>query len=144
MSKMRMPLLMSALWFGALLVSGCGLEPRRTPAGSENQEPHLALQTPLPAGGTGAQIEAAATAPEDGQWIRPAKDFASTRFSGLSEINTSNVASLKPAWTFPTGVLRGQEAAPIVVGHMMYVVTPYPNLLYAFDLSKPGASLKWM
>jgi PQQ-dependent dehydrogenase (methanol/ethanol family) len=102
------------------------------------------LQKPLPPGGTGAQIEAAATAPEDGQWIRPAKDFASSRFSGLNEINTSNVAQLKPAWTFPTGVLRGQEAAPIVVGHMMYVVTAYPNLLYAFDLSKPGASLKWM
>jgi Glucose dehydrogenase len=92
----------------------------------------MVLRTPLPAGGTGAQIEAAATAPEDGQWIRPAKDFASSRFSGLNEINTSNVASLKAAWTFPTGVLRGQEAAPIVVGHMMYVVTPYPNLLYAF------------
>jgi PQQ-dependent dehydrogenase (methanol/ethanol family) len=136
--------LMSALCVGSVSMSGCGLDPRRTPAGSENQEPHIVLQTPLPAGGTGAQIEAAATAPEDGQWIRPAKDFASTRFSGLSEINTSNVASLKPAWTFPTGVLRGQEAAPIVVGHMMYVVTPYPNLLYAFDLSKPGASLKWM
>ena len=26
----------------------------------------------------------------------------------------------------------------------MYVVTPYPNLLYAFDLSKPGAPVKWM
>jgi lanthanide-dependent methanol dehydrogenase len=135
---------MGALCAGALSVSGCGLDPRRTPAGSENQQPHIVLQTPLPAGGTGAQIEAAATAPEDGQWTRPAKDFASSRFSGLNEINTSNVASLKAAWTFPTGVLRGQEAAPIVVGQTMYVVTPYPNLLYAFDLSKPGASLKWM
>ena len=87
-------LAISALWAGALSVSGCGLDPRRTPAGSENQQPRMVLRTPLPAGGTGAQIEAAATAPEDGQWIRPAKDFASSRFSGLNEINTSNVASL--------------------------------------------------
>jgi lanthanide-dependent methanol dehydrogenase len=135
---------MTALCVGALLVNGCGVDSGRTPAGAEGQQPHMVIQTPLPEGGTGAQIEAAATAPEDGQWIRPAKDFASSRFSGLNQINTSNVASLKPAWTFPTGVLRGQEAAPIVVGHMMYVVTPYPNLLYAFDLSKPGASVKWM
>jgi len=135
---------MSALCGCAMSLLGCGLDSNRTPAGAEGQEPHIMLQKPLPPGGTGAQIEAAATAPEDGQWIRPAKDFASSRFSGLNEINTSNVAQLKPAWTFPTGVLRGQEAAPIVVGHMMYVVTAYPNLLYAFDLSKPGASLKWM
>jgi PQQ-dependent dehydrogenase (methanol/ethanol family) len=30
-----------------------------------------------------------------------------------------------------------------VVGDTMYVVTPYPNLVLAFDLSKPGANLKW-
>jgi len=124
----------TALCACALFCVGCCLDPRRTPAGSENQQPHIVLRTPLPASGTGAQIEAAATAPEDGQWTRPAKDYAGSRFSGLNEINTGNVASLKPAWTFPTGVLRGQEAAPIVVGHTMYVVTPYPNLLYAFDL----------
>jgi PQQ-dependent dehydrogenase (methanol/ethanol family) len=80
--------------------------------------------------------------PEDGQWIRPAKDYASTRYSGLAEINASNVASLKVAWTFSTGILRGQEAAPIVAGNTMYVVTPYPNILYALDLTKPG-EMKW-
>jgi PQQ-dependent dehydrogenase (methanol/ethanol family) len=73
----------------------------------------------------------------------PAKNYASTRFSGLSEINTENVKNLKVAWTFSTGVNRGQEAAPIVVGNTMYVVTPYPNILYALDLTKPGAPLKW-
>ena len=25
----------------------------------------------------------------------------------------------------------------------MYVLTPYPNILYALDLTKPGAPLKW-
>ena len=72
----------------------------------------------------------------------PAKNYASTRYSGLNEINTENVKNLKIAWTFSTGVNRGQEAAPIVVNNTMYVVTPYPNILFALDLTKGGA-LKW-
>jgi len=40
-------------------------------------------------------------------------------------------------------VRKGQEAAPIVVGDTMYVVTPFPNYVFAFDLTKPGAHLKW-
>jgi PQQ-dependent dehydrogenase (methanol/ethanol family) len=79
---------------------------------------------------------------EDGEWRMPAKNFASTRFSGLDTINVSNVSSLKVAWTFSTGVDRGQEAVPIVVSNLMIVVTPYPNIVYALDLTKPG-SVKW-
>jgi glucose dehydrogenase len=40
-------------------------------------------------------------------------------------------------------VLRSQEAAPLVVHNTMYLVTPYPNILYALDLAQPGASLEW-
>jgi PQQ-dependent dehydrogenase (methanol/ethanol family) len=79
----------------------------------------------------------------DGQWVRPAKDYSSTRYSALQQITTENVKQLKLAWSFSTGVNRGQEAAPLVVGSTMYVVTPYPNILYALDLSKPGAPMKW-
>lgn len=79
---------------------------------------------------------------EDGQWPMAAKNFQNTRYSGLNEINTSNVGQLKVVWTFSTGVDRGQEAAPIVVGDTMYVVTPYPNNLYALDLKNSGA-IKW-
>lgn len=85
----------------------------------------------------------AAAPPEDGQWTMPAKNLASTRFSGLDEINTGNVSRLQVAFSFSTGVNRGQEAAPIVVGDTMYVVTPFPNLLYALDLTRPGAPMKW-
>src|ERR1041384_762277 len=80
---------------------------------------------------------------EDGQWPMPAKNYASTRFSGLNEINSGNAQNLKLAWTFSTGVLRGHEAAPIVVNNTMYLVTPYPNIVYALDLTQPGAPLKW-
>ncbi|MFC7400578.1 methanol/ethanol family PQQ-dependent dehydrogenase [Chelatococcus sp. GCM10030263] len=81
--------------------------------------------------------------PEDGQWTMPAKNYASTRYSELAEINAENVKNLQVAFTFSTGVNRGQEAAPLVVGGTMYIVTPYPNILYALDLTKPGAPLKW-
>jgi glucose dehydrogenase len=80
---------------------------------------------------------------DDSQWVMPAKNYASTRYSGLDQISTENIWHLRPAWTFSTGVLRGQEAAPLVVHNTMYLVTPYPNILYAFDLTQPGASLKW-
>jgi alcohol dehydrogenase (cytochrome c) len=80
---------------------------------------------------------------EDGQWTMPAKNFASTRYSGLDEINTETVRNLQVAFTFSTGVNRGQEAAPLVVGSTMYVLSPYPNILYALDLTQPGAPLKW-
>ncbi|MGN6468763.1 MAG: methanol/ethanol family PQQ-dependent dehydrogenase [Rhizobiaceae bacterium] len=80
---------------------------------------------------------------EDAQWVMPAKNFASTRYSGLDEINTKNVARLQVAFTFSTGIDRGQEASPLVVGATMYVLTPYPNILYALDLTKPGAPVKW-
>ena len=103
-----------------------------------------AVAAATPSASTGrASIAADATAPEDGQWIRPAKDYASSRYSGLGDINTSNVAQLRPVVTFSTGVLRGQEAAPIVVNNTMYVITPFPNYVYALDLTKPGAPVKW-
>jgi PQQ-dependent dehydrogenase (methanol/ethanol family) len=81
--------------------------------------------------------------PDDGQWVMPAKNYASTRFSTLDQINTANAHSLKLAWTFSTGLTRGHEAAPLVVNNTMYIVTPWPNILYALDLSRPGAPVKW-
>ena len=72
----------------------------------------------------------------------PGKNYALTRYSGLDQINTENVKNLQVSWTFSTGVNRGQEAAPLVVGDTMYVVTPFPNILYALDLNKKG-EMKW-
>lgn len=79
----------------------------------------------------------------DGDWPMPSLDYANTRYSPLHAIDTANVAGLRVEFTFSTGINRGQEAAPIVVGDTMYVVTPYPNVVFALDLSKPGAPLKW-
>jgi lanthanide-dependent methanol dehydrogenase len=101
-------------------------------------------QTKHEASGAGS-IEGKLTVPaaaEDGQWLMAAKDYANTRYSALDQINTGNVANLKEAWSFSTGATNGHEAAPLVVGDTMYVVTPFPNMLYALDLQN-GGTLKW-
>ncbi|MFL5546451.1 MAG: methanol/ethanol family PQQ-dependent dehydrogenase [Gemmatimonadales bacterium] len=92
-----------------------------------------------------ARVSAPATSDsaDDGQWIMPARNYASTRYSSLSQISAQNVGQLKLAWTFSTGVTRGHEAAPLVVDNTMYIVTPFPNYLYALDLTQPGAPAKW-
>ena len=70
-----------------------------------------------------------------------APDFANLRYSRLNEINTENVHRLTPVWTFSTGALRGHEGAPLVVGGVIYVHTPFPNTVYALDLDHDGRIL---
>src|ERR1051325_4442051 len=94
----------------------------------------------LPAG-IFAQIQ---NQPDDFQWPMPGKNYAATRYSTLDQVNTGTVKNLKLAWSFSTGMTRGHEAAPLVVNNTMYIVTPWPNLLYALDLTKPGAPTKWV
>jgi len=116
-----------------LLVAGCG-------KGEKKQTfPFLQILHPASKANTNlTQLQA-----DDGQWIMPAKNYASTRFSGLQQINTSNAAQLKVAWTFSMASDRGEEAAPLIVNNTMYVVSPFPNILYALDLTQPGAPAKW-
>ncbi len=77
------------------------------------------------------------------QWPMPAGDYSNTRFSPLQEVTPDNVGGLKLSFSFSTGLLRGHEAAPIVTTDTMYIVTPYPNVLLALALDRPGAPLKW-
>jgi lanthanide-dependent methanol dehydrogenase len=90
-----------------------------------------------------ATIAPAATTPDDGTWTLPAKDYASTRYSALDQIKGSNVGALRVEFAFSTGVARGQEAAPLVADDTMFIVTPFPNVVYALDLTRPGAPPKW-
>jgi PQQ-dependent dehydrogenase (methanol/ethanol family) len=90
-----------------------------------------------------ASAAAIAAPADDGNWAMPGKDYASTRFSTLEQITADNVGRLQVDFTFSTGVNRGHEGAPVVVGDTMYIVTPFPNHVYALDLSKPGAPQKW-
>ena len=76
------------------------------------------------------------------QWVMPTGNYANQRYSTLDQINKDNVKDMVPAWTFSTGVLRGHEGNPLVVGDTMYVHTPFPNIVYALDLKNDGM-IKW-
>jgi PQQ-dependent dehydrogenase (methanol/ethanol family) len=119
----------------ALTISGCE-KSLSSAAGTDNNTPSSARSSTPIAGKN--------PAPDDsGDWVRPARDYSSTRFSPLDQITTQNAKQLVVKATFSTGVLRGHEAAPIVANNTMYIVTPYPNLVYALDLTKDGAPVKW-
>lgn len=126
---MRKILLVATLFCGAAI-----------PANSQGDKPK-----PAPSGGsfTGATANFAPNAPA-GQWTQQARDYANTRYSPLTQINKQNVGRLRMAWSFSDGQMYGHEGAPLVVGDTMYLVTPFPNIAYALDLSKPGAPIKWV
>ena len=71
---------------------------------------------------------------DENNWCMQQGNYAATRYSALDQVNTKNVGSLKVAWTFSTGVLRGHEGSPLVIGSMMYLHTPFPNIVYALNL----------
>src|SRR5210317_1047424 len=68
-------------------------------------------------------------------WAHPRGNHTNNGHSALTQINKSNVKDLKAAWTFATGVNRGHEGSPLVIGSTMYVHTAFPNNVYALDLN---------
>ncbi|HET6837820.1 MAG TPA: PQQ-dependent dehydrogenase, methanol/ethanol family, partial [Gemmatimonadales bacterium] len=121
------------LGFSLLITAACGREP--PPEGSTAKVGTSAAGTPAAAAKPASQ--------DDGMWPMPARSYDATRYSHQTEITRANVSNLREAWSFSTGVLRGHEAAPLVVGSTLYVVTPFPNILYAIDLTPPAGRLKW-
>jgi len=132
-ARHRLPLIAAAL---ALLVAASAF----LFASRNHAEPAPAFEAPR---SSGAIPAAAASPPEDGQWTMPSKNPASTRYSGLNEIRRENAGQLKEVFSFDTMNRKGQEAAPIVVGSMMYLTTPYPNQIWALDLAN-GGKPKWV
>ncbi|MDB6102698.1 MAG: PQQ-dependent dehydrogenase, methanol/ethanol family [Gammaproteobacteria bacterium] len=65
-------------------------------------------------------IAAEGTSHASGDWTMPAHDYASTRYSELADIDTSNVKDLTVQFTFSTGVNRGQEGG--TTGRQRYYV----------------------
>jgi lanthanide-dependent methanol dehydrogenase len=72
------------------------------------------------------------------QWVMQSGDYSNHRYSTLDQINETNVAKLHPVWSFSTGVLRGHEGGPLVIGNVMYVHAPFPNTVFALDLNNNG------
>lgn len=74
-------------------------------------------------------------------WATQAGDYANQRHSALNQINESNVGKLQIAWTMSTGVLRGHEGSPLVIGDTLYMQTPFPNNVFAINLK--DQTFKW-
>ncbi|MBZ9810488.1 methanol/ethanol family PQQ-dependent dehydrogenase [Mesorhizobium sp. BR1-1-9] len=74
-------------------------------------------------------------------WAMQTGDYANTRYSKLNQITADNVKNLQVKWTFSTGVLRGHEGGPLIIGDVMYVHTPFPNNVFALDLKNDGKIL---
>ncbi len=74
-------------------------------------------------------------------WTSHGGTLDGIRFSALTDITTANAASLQLERTLQTGVNGSHMGAPLVVGSTLYVVTPFPNKLIAYDLNS-GAT-KW-
>ena len=86
-----------------------------------------------------SDIEALTKDPNN--WAMQSGNFANQRYSELKQINKSNAKDLQVAWTFSTGVLRGHEGGPLVVGDTMYVHSPFPNKVFALNLG--DQTIKW-
>ncbi len=92
-------------------------------------------------GAANANEQLAKMAQNPNDWVIPRADYASTGYSHLKQITAQNVGKLQVAWTFSTGVLRGHEGAPLVVGDTMFVHGPFPNPVFALDLAHDGKIL---
>ena len=86
--------------------------------------------TQAPAPVTQAMLNAAGGDAKN--WIHANGSYEQTRFHLGKEINTGNVAKLKPAFVFQTAVLESMETAPIVVDGVMFLTTSF-NHVYAID-----------
>jgi PQQ-dependent dehydrogenase (methanol/ethanol family) len=79
---------------------------------------------------TTAMLEGAGGDPKN--WIHPNGSYAQTRYYPGTQINTGNVAKMKPAFVFQTAVLESMETAPIVVNGVMFLTTSF-NHVYAIN-----------
>src|ERR671938_342095 len=92
----------------------------------------------LAAGAVSANEELLKMQQNPNDWVMPTGNYENHRYSKLNQINTENVGKLQVAWTFSTGVLRGHEGGPLIVGDVMYVHGPFPNPVFALDLKNDG------
>ena len=84
-------------------------------------------------------VEALSQDPDN--WTMWGRTYDGSRYSPLDQINKDNVGSLEVARTFSTGVLRGHEGSPLVIGDTMYVHTPFPNKVSSINLA--DGSINW-
>src|SRR5262245_35780585 len=86
-----------------------------------------------------AVTDARLLAPEAGNWLMYRRTYDSWGYSPLARITARNVVDLVPVWTASTGTTEGHQAPPIVIDGIMFVTTPF-NQVLAFE-AKTGELL---
>ena len=74
-------------------------------------------------------------------WAMQSGSMNNQRYSELKQINSKNAKNLQVAWTFSTGVLRGHEGGPLIIGDTLYLHSPFPNKVFAISLD--DQSIRW-
>lgn len=107
-----------------------------------NQAP--APPTPIPAvlQNYSPVTDARLKSPEPDNWLMVRRTYDGWGYSPLKQITTSNVARLRPVWSFSTGEQRGHEAPPIVNNGVMFVSTPFSQVI-ALDVRTGQALWRW-
>ena len=89
-----------------------------------------------------ANDELMALSQDANNWVMWGRTYDGTRYSPLDQINKETVGNLQVAWTFSTGVLRGHEGGPLVIGDTMWIHTPVPNKVFSINLN--DQTINWM
>ena len=92
----------------------------------------MATGSPVPKAVSVSQAKLDAASKDSANFLHSNMNYEQTRYYPAAQINTKNVAKLKPAFIFQTEVLESMETAPIVIDGIMYVTTSY-NHVYALD-----------
>ncbi len=79
-----------------------------------------------------AVTDARLIAPEARNWLMYRGTYNGWGYSPLAKITTANVAKLRPAWTFSTGMTEAHQSPPIVNEGRMFITTPQ-NRVIALD-----------
>jgi len=67
--------------------------------------------------------------PEPENWLQIRGNYQGWSYSPLDQIKATNVKRLVPVWAFSTGVNSGHEAPPLVNNGMMFISTPYSQVI---------------
>jgi alcohol dehydrogenase (cytochrome c) len=75
-------------------------------------------------------------------WLLYGRDYQTTRYSPLTQVNQQNVKSMKAVWNLSFGVLDGQDSQAVVVNGTVYVTSSY-NKVWSVDGSTGKVNWKY-
>jgi quinoprotein glucose dehydrogenase len=104
-----------------------------------------------------SSADSATTRLQSKDWPVYGGQLANDHYSALTQINRGNVSKLKVAWTFDTAEQGGMQTSPLVLGGVLYALTPTQRvialdaatgkLLWTFDSgikgTQPDRGLSW-